>query len=99
MTFTIFQIDKVLDRLDPDISYRVYLTYYTGTKSVECVTREDFRMRPTHLKSLSWLLAIRNPVELSFDSDKTELVNFSLPMEVPVRPKIGRRMSKLRSLF
>jgi hypothetical protein len=77
---TSVQIDGMLDRLDPNVSYRVYVTYNTGTESVECVTRQDFRMRQSHLKSISWLLAIRNPIKISFDSDEHASVDFTVPI-------------------
>ena len=102
MTSIQSQIDAVLDRLDPDVSYRVYTTSSTTSEPVEYVTREDFRMRPSHLKSIAWLLAIRDPIRISFDTDDTTSTDctFSLPSsETRLKPKIGRWRRPILSMF
>ena len=66
----ISQIESTIETLDKHASYRVYITYSPETVPVEFVTHENFRMLPSHLKTMSWLLAIRNPVKISFESKK-----------------------------
>jgi hypothetical protein len=63
------QIETGLDDLDEKVPYRMYMTYRSGSPPIEFVTRKDFHLLPSHLKSISWLLAIRKPIQISFDSD------------------------------
>lgn len=62
------KIDALLDGLDQDRSYRIYILSDTTSQPVECMTRTDFRLSPAQIKCLTWLLVIRNPTRIMFQS-------------------------------
>ena len=63
------QIESTLDGLDPGTIWRVYLSYSLDAAPVEVFTQSGFQMLPSHLKSLSWLLAAPNPLKIVFCSE------------------------------
>ena len=94
------QIESTLDGLDPCTLWRVYLSYSPDATPVEVFTRSGFQMLPSHLKSLSWLLAAPNPLKIVFCSENHSieciLNNNTTPSAVSHKPVRRAFISRLR---
>ena len=97
-TDCISQIESTIESLDQQESCRVYITYSHETPPVEFVTHQHFRMLPSHIKTMSWLLAIRNPVKISFESHTlgpTELILSTKMQDTKQKTRISYTIRKV----
>ena len=97
------QIESTIESLDQQASCRVYITYSHETLPVEFITHQEFRMLPSHIKTMSWLLAIKNPVKISFESHQsgsTEVMLSSTIQDTKQKTRVGYIVRKVtKSIF
>ena len=89
MSNSVALIEATLDGLDPCTTWRVYITYKPDATPVKVFIYSESGMLPSHLKSLSWLLAVRNPVKIIFRSSGMESAECLLG-PIPTRKQVRK---------